>query len=180
MKTPAYRPTRFIAPVLALFLAAGLTAAAHADDLEDRWSLDKATDLSSPDDDAAYAAEADTYKARLKWQDKVVARLQTGNVPPAGCDRLDPCGGGKIILSFSVDPDGRIFDQTFVRSSKSPARDTAALATLNRVDPLPAPPLLDGEDEAVLGVIVDRRKPSDPILVPETIYVRPRALRPHL
>lgn len=159
---------------LALLIGVCLLGNASADD--SHWSFDSAVSLPTPEDDGV---PEETYAARVEWQTQVLKRLQEANVEPVRCDTADPCKGGNIILSFAVGSDGRIFDQTFIRSSGSAGRDTAALATLNRVMPLPAPPLFDDEDEAVLDVVIRRKKPDEASLLPEHSNINPSLLRPH-
>jgi TonB family protein len=143
----------FAALTVALLMAVCLADNAHA--AESQWSIDTAFSLPTPEEDGV---SAEIYEARVEWQTQVLKRLQETNVEPMRCDSADPCEGGNIILSFAVGSDGRIFDQTFIRSSGSAGRDTAALATLTRITPLPAPPLFDDEDEAVLEVVIRREK----------------------
>jgi TonB family protein len=163
---------------LAILCVTGLAGAARAAD--DHWAVeDEGYNLPPRDEIAGDAEKLKIYEARIKWQANVLKRLKANTVQPSTCDTADPCGGGDIIMSFAVDPEGRIFDQQLVRSSHSPARDTAALATLNRVNPLPAPPLFEDEDSAVLEVQVQRvKKPDGPALLPEHSNVNPSLLRP--
>jgi hypothetical protein len=175
MKTLDHMLPRFAALTVMLLLLVGLPGRALAGD-EDIWSLEDVYAPTAPD---AGAAEVDAYKARLKWQALVLRRLQTSSVAPYGCDTADPCGGDDIILSFSVDAEGRLFDQNFIHSSRSDARDTAALATLNHVNPLPAPPLLAGEEDVTFEATIKRvKKPDGPALLPEHSNVNPSLLRP--
>jgi protein TonB len=75
---------------------------------------------------------------RLSWQKAVVSHLSRFKRYP---DAARARGiQGVVKVEFKIDREGRLLDSRVVQSSGSPTLDAEALATLQRANPLPAPP----------------------------------------
>ena len=73
--------------------------------------------------------------ATIRWNHLVSARLQQNKRWPAGAERGEK---GTVAFAFVVNSKGQILSQRIVRSSGYRAFDDAALAMIQRAQPLPA------------------------------------------
>jgi periplasmic protein TonB len=77
-----------------------------------------------------------TRRERLNWQKELAAHLDRHKRYPS--DRASQTA--EIVLGFMLDRTGRVLSVWVVRSSGDRSFDDAALATMRRADPVPAPP----------------------------------------
>jgi periplasmic protein TonB len=72
------------------------------------------------------------------WHKQIVALIQRhARHPP---DSRSRGWEGRVVISFSLDRQGRVIDRRVLSSSGVAALDEAALATLRRAQPFPPPP----------------------------------------
>jgi protein TonB len=69
------------------------------------------------------------------WRNLIVARLQSVKRYPHGAE-----GNGTVMITFTLDRDGRVISRNVVRSSGSAAFDEEALAMVMRATPFPPVP----------------------------------------
>jgi periplasmic protein TonB len=75
---------------------------------------------------------------RVSWQKAVISHLNRFKRYP---DAARARGiQGIVKVEFTIDREGRVLDSHVAQSSGSPTLDAEALATLQRANPLPAPP----------------------------------------
>ncbi|MGH6817612.1 MAG: energy transducer TonB family protein [Methylovirgula sp.] len=75
-------------------------------------------------------------EAAESWRSEIVERISSVKEYP---EAARPASGTAVV-AFSVDRSGRITSARLVRSSGSAMLDEAAVATVRRADPVPAPP----------------------------------------
>jgi protein TonB len=78
------------------------------------------------------------------WHTGIVRQLERNkSYPPAAQKRGE---AGEVEVAFTIDRQGRVLASAITKSSGSATLDQAAIATLRRAQPFPAPPVeLDGE-----------------------------------
>jgi TonB family protein len=76
--------------------------------------------------------------AYLAWKTQVYARIDQSKTYPSSAEAKGE--GGTVILTFSLDRQGRLTASRIVRSSGSATLDKEALDTLQRAQPFPSPP----------------------------------------
>ena len=93
---------------------------------------------------------ASAQRIKATWQKRLVAHLDRHKRYPAGATHRDVTA----TVSFTLDRTGHIVSTAIARSSGDPAFDAAALAMLQRSDPVPAPPPLVADDGLSFSVPV--------------------------
>jgi periplasmic protein TonB len=81
-------------------------------------------------------------RIRLSWQKELSAHFDRHKRYPA--DRANKAA--EIVVSFVLDRTGHILSSSIVRGSGDTSFDQAALAMLQRSDPVPAPPALVADE----------------------------------
>jgi periplasmic protein TonB len=81
-------------------------------------------------------------RARVTWQKELAAHLDKYKRYPA--DRATQ--SGEVVVSFVLDRTGHVISTRLVRGSGDSSFDAAALAMLQRADPVPAPPPLVADE----------------------------------
>jgi protein TonB len=81
-------------------------------------------------------------RARATWQKELAAHLDKYKRYPA--DRSAQTG--EVVVSFILDRSGRVLSTRVVKGSGDSSFDAAALAMLQRADPVPAPPPLVADE----------------------------------
>jgi periplasmic protein TonB len=81
-------------------------------------------------------------RARVTWQKELAAHLDKYKRYPA--DRA--AQSGEVIVSFVLDRSGHVLSTRVVKGSGDSSFDAAALAMLQRADPVPAPPPLIADE----------------------------------
>jgi periplasmic protein TonB len=119
---------------------------------------------SAPVTAALPASPAQGHNAELSahaeatWQRAVAARIHAENRYPTGVYTKK----GTAKVEFQIDRNGHVLSSRITQSSGSAALDNEALATIKRVDPLPAPPTgisdVDLTIEEVFGYTLPRRR----------------------
>ena len=77
-------------------------------------------------------------KAQQTWQGRVMAKLERSKRFPAAAQRAGD--QDLVYVSITIDRSGRVLQSRLVTSKGIPALDAAALETVKRASPLPAPP----------------------------------------
>ena len=81
---------------------------------------------------------ASLQRARVTWQKELLAHLAKYKRYPG--DRSQK--GARIVLTLNLDRDGRVLAAKVATSSGDDSFDRAAIAMIERANPLPAPPTL--------------------------------------
>lgn len=85
---------------------------------------------------------ASTVKLRATWQRQLIVQLERNKRYPAGGARREV----QILVSFTMERNGRLVSAEIAKSSGEPAFDEAALAMVRRASPLPPPPPLIADE----------------------------------
>jgi len=85
------------------------------------------------------------------FRDLVAAHLQRFKRAPKGG------GNGTAVVSFTIDRSGRVLSRSVAKSSGSSALDEAALALINRADPLPRFPAAMPQESVTFTVPIRYR-----------------------
>jgi periplasmic protein TonB len=81
-------------------------------------------------------------RARVTWQKELAAHFDKYKRYPA--DRATQ--SAEVVISFVLDRVGHVLSTRIVKGSGDPSFDTAAIAMLQRADPVPPPPPLVADD----------------------------------
>lgn len=87
-------------------------------------------------------AGATAQRIKATWQKRLVAHLDRHKRYPAGDARRSI----DVLVAFTLDRSGHIAASSIARSSGVPAFDAAALAMMQRSDPVPTPPPLVADE----------------------------------
>ena len=80
-------------------------------------------------------SSAEAKRARAAWQRGLLAHIERQKRAPAGAERsID------VVVSFSIDRQGRLLAAEIVKGSGDARYDRAALDIVHRADPVPPPP----------------------------------------
>ena len=91
-----------------------------------------------------------TTRVRAEWQKRLVTHLDHNKRYPATIAHKNR----EVRLTFTLDRTGRVLTAAVVNSSGDAAFDEAALAMMQRADPVPAPPPLIADDGLTFTVPV--------------------------
>lgn len=99
---------------------------------------------------------ATAQRIKAAWQKRLVAHLDRHKRYPGG----DMHRTATVTVAFALDRTGHITASSVVKSSGSPAFDAAALAMMQRSDPVPAPPPVIADDglSFIVPVVFRSRK----------------------
>lgn len=93
---------------------------------------------------------ATAQRIKATWQKRLVAHLDRHKRYPAGSSHREVTA----TISFTLDRTGHIVATSVARGSGDPAFDAAALAMLQRSDPVPPPPPLVADEGLTFSVPV--------------------------
>lgn len=85
---------------------------------------------------------ATAQRTKATWQKRLVAHLDRHKRYPAGEARRN----ATVTVSFTIDRTGHVVSTAIAKSSGDPSFDAAALAMMQRSDPVPAPPALVADE----------------------------------
>jgi protein TonB len=104
-------------------------------------SLEKAPEAPRSVAPAAGNGES-TQRARVTWQKELAAHLDKYKRYPADRDPRSI----EVVVSFVLDRSGHVISTRVLKGSGDSSFDAAALAMLQRADPVPAPPPLVADE----------------------------------
>jgi len=97
---------------------------------------------------------ASRQRARVTWQKELLSHLDKFKRYPNG--RSDK--NAQIIVTLNLDRTGHVVSASVFKSSGDDAFDSAALAMINRANPVPAPPPLVADENLTFSLPVNFRK----------------------